>query len=124
MSALLRRFARGHGDPASPADPAVVAYASRLVGQFAPGPDELPPGRAGAEIPGGLAPAAEALSQRELEVLDLVAAGLSTRQIAARLVISEGTVKRHINNINGKLEVHSRTQAIARARELHLLENR
>jgi LuxR family maltose regulon positive regulatory protein len=63
----------------------------------------------------------EPLSERELEVLRLIAAGLSNREIAQELVIAVGTVKRHINNLYGKLGVGSRTQAIARARELGLL---
>jgi LuxR family maltose regulon positive regulatory protein len=63
----------------------------------------------------------EPLSGREIEVLQLIAAGLSNREIAERLVIAPGTVKRHSNNIYGKLGVRSRTQAVARARELGLL---
>ena len=64
----------------------------------------------------------EPLSGREIEVLHLIAAGLSNREIADRLVIALGTVKRHINNIYGKLGVRSRTQAIAKGRELRLLD--
>ncbi len=67
-------------------------------------------------------PLVEPLSERELEVLALLAAGHSNAEIAARLVIAIGTVKRHINNIYGKLEVQSRTQAIAKARRLSLLD--
>jgi LuxR family transcriptional regulator, maltose regulon positive regulatory protein len=63
----------------------------------------------------------EPLSDREREVLGLVAAGLSNQQIAARLIVGVSTVKKHINNIFGKLAVRSRTQALARARELDLL---
>ena len=63
----------------------------------------------------------EPLSEREREVLDLVAAGLSNQEIAARLIVGVSTVKKHINNIFGKLAVRSRTQALARARELNLL---
>jgi LuxR family maltose regulon positive regulatory protein len=67
-------------------------------------------------------PLIEPLSSRELEVLRLIAAGLANREIADELVIATGTVKRHINHIYGKLGVGSRTQAIAKARELRLLE--
>jgi LuxR family maltose regulon positive regulatory protein len=63
----------------------------------------------------------EPLSERELEVLRLVAEGLSNREIAARLLISLSTVKGHTANIYGKLCVHSRIQAVARARDLGLL---
>ncbi|MEJ2149893.1 MAG: LuxR C-terminal-related transcriptional regulator [Chloroflexota bacterium] len=64
----------------------------------------------------------EPLSERELEVLALIAEGLSNREIADRLYIAVGTVKRHINHIYGKLEVGSRTQAVARARQIRLLD--
>ena len=51
------------------------------------------------------------LTERELEVLRLIAAGLNNRQIADRLVISEKTVKTHVSSILGKLHVEDRTQA-------------
>jgi LuxR family maltose regulon positive regulatory protein len=63
----------------------------------------------------------EPLSKREIEVLQLVAEGLTNREIAQRLSISLGTVKVHNSNIYGKLGVNSRTQAVARARTLGLL---
>jgi LuxR family maltose regulon positive regulatory protein len=63
----------------------------------------------------------EPLSERELEVLRLIAAGLTNREIAEQLVIAYGTAKRHASNIYGKLAVDNRTQAVARARELRLL---
>jgi LuxR family transcriptional regulator, maltose regulon positive regulatory protein len=63
----------------------------------------------------------EPLSGREHEILQLVAAGKSNRRIASELFISVGTVKTHLNNLYRKLEVRSRTQAIARARELKLI---
>ena len=66
-------------------------------------------------------PLVEPLSERELEVLGLIAAGLTNREIAGRLFIAVGTVKRHINNIYGKLQVRHRTEAVAHARDLGLL---
>src|SRR5215213_3520827 len=63
----------------------------------------------------------EVLSERELEVLQLIASGKSNRRIASELFVSVGTVKTHINNLYRKLDAHSRTQAVARARELKLL---
>ncbi len=62
----------------------------------------------------------EPLSERELEILALIAAGLPNRGIAARLTVSVNTVKTHITNIYGKLGVNSRVQAVTRARELNL----
>lgn len=62
------------------------------------------------------------LSGRETEILSCIAGGLSNQEIAAKLFISAGTVKRHISNIFQKLEVHSRTRAVARARELGAFE--
>jgi LuxR family maltose regulon positive regulatory protein len=61
------------------------------------------------------------LSQRELEVLRHIHAGLSNREIAESLFVTVGTVKRHTNSIYSKLAVGSRTQALARARTLDLL---
>lgn len=75
----------------------------------------------GVHQPGLAQPLIEPLSERELEVLALVAQGLRNQEIADRLVIALGTVKRHINNIYGKLAVGSRTEAIAKARDLHIL---
>jgi predicted ATPase/DNA-binding CsgD family transcriptional regulator len=63
----------------------------------------------------------EPLSERELEVLRLMAAGLSNQEIARQLTVALSTVKVHAGNIYGKLNVNSRTQAVARARELNLL---
>jgi ATP/maltotriose-dependent transcriptional regulator MalT len=63
----------------------------------------------------------EALSKRELEVLQLIAAGRSNEEVAAELFIAVSTVKTHLINIYSKLEVRRRTQAIARARQLRLL---
>jgi LuxR family maltose regulon positive regulatory protein len=68
-----------------------------------------------------LQPLIEPLSERELEVLRLIADGLSNAEIASRLVVTVGTVKAHTSNLYGKLGVNTRTRAVARARALGLL---
>jgi LuxR family maltose regulon positive regulatory protein len=66
---------------------------------------------------------AKALSEREGEILRLIALGLSNQEIMHRLVIAKSTLKTHINHIYSKLAVHNRVQAIIQARELHLLDS-
>jgi len=66
-------------------------------------------------------PPSEDLSERELEVLTLLASGRTNSEIANDLFVAVGTVKSHVNNIYNKLEVRNRTEAVARARELELL---
>jgi LuxR family maltose regulon positive regulatory protein len=66
-------------------------------------------------------PLVEPLSEREIEVLHFIAAGMSNQDIAQKLVVALSTIQWHLKNIYGKLNVHSRTQAVARARELGLL---
>ena len=63
----------------------------------------------------------EPLSERELEVLQLIAEGLSNKEIATRLYLSLHTVKVHARNIFGKLGVKNRTQAVAKGRALGIL---
>jgi DNA-binding NarL/FixJ family response regulator len=63
------------------------------------------------------APAFPELSDRELEVLELIARGMSNQQIVDRLVISPKTVRNHISNIFSKLQVRDRAEAVVRARE-------
>ena len=75
-----------------------------------------PPGRER-----GAAPLVEDLTPRELEVLQLLAEGLSNKEIARRLGTSEHTVKFHVNAILGKLGAHSRTEAVTRAARLGLI---
>lgn len=64
---------------------------------------------------------AKVLTEREIEVLRLLARGSSTSQVAERISISENTVKTHIRNILAKLEVGSRTEAVAKATQLNLI---
>jgi LuxR family transcriptional regulator, maltose regulon positive regulatory protein len=78
---------------------------------------DRPSGAPTVAVPG----TSESVSAREIEVLAHVAQGLSNREIAAALFISEVTVKSHLTRIFRKLDAASRTQAVARARQLHLL---
>ena len=66
-------------------------------------------------------PLLDPLSERELEVLQLLAGGASNQEIATALVVAPGTVKLHVSHILSKLGVNSRTRAILRARDLGLL---
>lgn len=68
-----------------------------------------------------VAPLYEELTPREMEVLRLLTARATNRQIAETLCITEGTVKNHVSNILGKLGVSNRAQAVRRAQELGLL---
>ena len=63
----------------------------------------------------------EPLTVRETEVLNLMAQGLPSRQIAARLGISYATVRSHIRSVGGKLGAHSKDEAIVKARQLALI---
>jgi LuxR family maltose regulon positive regulatory protein len=90
----------------------LLAYIDRLLVAF---PQTAPLASQQAEI------VIEPLSERELEVLRLIAEGASNREISIRLVIANPTVKRHISNIFNKLGVGSRTQAVAVGRKLGLL---
>ena len=63
----------------------------------------------------------EPLTEREMEVLGLMAQGLSNAEIASELVIAVGPVKAHTSSIYGKLEARGRTEAVLKARELSLL---
>jgi LuxR family maltose regulon positive regulatory protein len=89
------------------------AYVAMLRGAFDAGTAVAPDAQAEGLV--------EPLSARELEVLRLLADGLSNQEIAQELVIAVGTVKNHLKNVYGKLGVHSRTQAVVRGREVELL---
>lgn len=87
------------------------SVAAKVVAEFARLAEHAPR----AEVP------AEALSDRELAVLRLVAQGASNKEIALALFIAEGTVKNHLTNILTKLDARDRTQAALKARNLGLL---
>jgi len=101
----IRAAARGE----SSLQPSIAAKVLAEFARMAPAP------------PSPTTPLAEPLSGRELEVLRLLASGASNKEIAAALVIAEGTAKNHITSILAKLGVRDRTQAALRARELGLL---
>ncbi len=66
-------------------------------------------------------PPVESLTQREVEVLQLISLGLSNKEIAESLVITHLTVKKHVSNIYGKLGAKRRTQAVVMAQTFQLL---
>jgi LuxR family maltose regulon positive regulatory protein len=110
LSAVLETRWRGRPD-APPSFPA--HYVSKLLATLERGVRGARPSVVGLPDP---------LSERELDVLRLIAAGKSNRRIASELFVGVGTVKTHTNNLYRKLNAHSRTQALARARELNLLD--
>jgi DNA-binding NarL/FixJ family response regulator len=103
----IRAAARGESFLQPSVAAKVVAEFTRLADQPPPRPQEQP--------------LIEPLTNRELEILALVATGASNKEIAATLFIAEGTVKNHLTNILGKLGVRDRTQAALKAKELGLI---
>ena len=92
-----------------------LGYLARLQRAFGP---RTPASRGGQRpVPGMVEP----LTSRELEVLELLAAGRSNQAIAGELVVTLDTVKKHVGHVLGKLGVANRTEAVARARELSLI---
>ena len=98
-----------------------IGYADRLLAAFAPAPAAQPAALVAPLIEPLNEPLNEPLTARELEVLQLIAQGLSNREIGERLFLALSTVKGHASVIFDKLHVQRRTEAIARARELGLL---
>jgi LuxR family maltose regulon positive regulatory protein len=118
MAQLLRRLASRPARSTESGGCSAEYLATLLAAFGAPGGRELP---TGAERAGRSAALIEPLSERERQVLRLMAEGLTNEQIAARLIIALGTVKAHVHNISGKLGAQNRAHAVARARELDLL---
>jgi LuxR family transcriptional regulator, maltose regulon positive regulatory protein len=121
IATLLRQMLRGRRQgERDQRRRALLGYVRRLLAAFVPpvsiGPEEhigLSPGS------GELLP--DLLTPREREVLELIAAGLSNKEIASWLFITPGTVKGYVNIIFKKLGVKTRTQAVAEAHKLGLL---
>jgi LuxR family transcriptional regulator, maltose regulon positive regulatory protein len=108
LSATLEARQRSHHDAASRVS---IRYLGKLLAAFA---QEAATPAADERLP-------ESLSERELEVLALIAAGRSNKEIARELFLSMSTIKTHIHRLYRKLGTRSRTQAVARAREMNLL---
>jgi LuxR family maltose regulon positive regulatory protein len=106
MQALLAECLTRGADP---------VYVTQLLAAIAQTTDSA------STAPGANQLLVEPLSKRELEVLRLLDAGYTNQAVADELVIAVSTVKKHVNNIFGKLGVASRTQAVSRARTLELL---
>jgi LuxR family maltose regulon positive regulatory protein len=109
LSATLEARQRGQLDPARRVP---ARYFAKLLAALA---------QEDAAPAAGQQPHEPLLSERELEVLALIASGESNGEIASKLFVSVPTVKTHINNLYRKLGARSRTQAVARARKMNLL---
>ena len=97
----------------------MVPYASQLLAAF--DTDSSAPSPAGARAEPGAQPLVDPLSERELDVLRLLATGMSNPDIADELYIAVSTVRSHLKSIYSKLNVHKRWDAVQRAEELGLL---
>lgn len=113
MAELLRQFMRDQQKARqAESSRALQNYVMKLLAVF---PPELVPAAIQTHKTSAALPASyliDPLSERELEVLKLIANGLSNPEIARKLFVATSTVKRHINNIYTKLDVHTRTQAV------------
>ena len=93
-------------------DAELAAYVKRLL-------DAMPGNEAGIQTaPAGV----EQLSEREIEVLRMLAAGQSYKEVGQSLFLSLNTVQFHVKSIYGKLAVNTRMQAIEKARQMHILD--
>jgi LuxR family maltose regulon positive regulatory protein len=114
LVAQLSATRSGEQHAGRPIDARYLAALERACGQAEAGQS---PRRADSSLPGLIEP----LTERELEVLRLIAAGMSNQRIARELVVALDTVKKHVTHVLGKLGATNRTEAAARARELGLI---
>jgi LuxR family maltose regulon positive regulatory protein len=123
LSKLMLELLKQKGKRWESDKPELLQYVVKLKELFGPGGPvataKMPAAAASEALPWWYVE--DPLSERELEVLQHVARGLSNQEIADKLFLSAGTVKRHMSNIYQKLDVHSRTQALERARTLKVL---
>jgi ATP/maltotriose-dependent transcriptional regulator MalT len=121
MASLLGRLATPRQrERVATAEQVPPDYLARLLAAFPPAAAR-PAHPAGRAVAGRLPGLVEPLSERELEVLALLATGRSNQQIAEELVVALDTAKKHVSRVLDKLGAANRTQAVARARELQLL---
>ena len=111
MAALLGRLIAAQRTGRAAAE-VPLGYLARLQRAFGPGRPARDP------VPSGIV---DPLTRRELEVLEMLAAGRSNQAIAGELVVTLDTVKKHVGHVLGKLGAANRTEAVARARELSLI---
>lgn len=116
-AALLRSYLGSSGSSPADGDPIFTDYLKTLEQAF--GTDMVPPELAVATQPDGVA---EPMTRKELRVVQLLAEGYSNNAIAEKLFVSDSTVRTHLRNVNAKLGTHNRTQAVAVARRLGLLD--
>ena len=117
MRALLARLAAAQPDQRAPAGGIDAGYLAALLSACGQA-DAVPSRSRAAGAPPGMI---EPLTDRELEVLRLIAAGRSNQRIAHELVVALDTVKKHVTHVLGKLGAANRTEAAARARQLGLI---
>jgi len=117
MRALLARLAAAQPDQRAPAGGIDAGYLAAILSACGQA-DAVPSRSRAASAPPGMI---EPLTDRELEVLRLIAAGRSNQRIAYELVVALDTVKKHVTHVLGKLGAANRTEAAARARQLGLI---
>jgi LuxR family maltose regulon positive regulatory protein len=128
MAVLLADLRAAARDARGPVGGVSLAYLGTLLAAFPgqassrDGSGSAKPSRTAQPSEPHLTGLIEPLTERELEVLRLLTAGRSNAGMAAELFVEQSTIKTHLIHLYSKLGVHSRTQAVARARALRLLD--
>ena len=117
MAALIAQLVAAQKADQAAARGVPLRCLARVLRAFGEQPAAASAGRAAAAVPGLV----EQLTARELEILALLAAGTPNPRIAAQLVVSLDTVKKHVSHVLGKLGAANRTEAVTRARQLGLI---
>jgi len=122
MEAMLRQMLAAQRSHRLAAPHSSGAYLEHLLAAFGGSPAPGAPSRAAAPSTAQTQALIEPLNARELAVLRLLASGKSNAAIARELIVAPSTIKWHLKHLYAKLQVHSRAQAVACARQLQLLE--